>query len=166
MSMWTGSIRERPCTLKLCVCVCVCVCVCGACVWWCVCVCVCGVVCVCVCVNPIVSFLKHLTHFSRNLLRILYHWRTLRIILLNVLQSEPGKTSSVQTSEATATLATQCRFLDMMVNDGETCKFFSLKKYFCRMYNNKCGAMRGRGGGELRAYVVCLDRVNRSLNTH
>ena len=63
---------------------------------------------------------------------------------LNVLQSETGKMSSVQTSEATAT---QCRFLDMMVNDGETCNFFSLKKYFCRMYNKKCGAMRGRGGG-------------------
>jgi hypothetical protein len=42
--------------------------------------------------------------------------------------------SSVQTSEVTATLATQCRFLDIMVIDGEICNFFS----FCRNIFVKC----------------------------
>jgi hypothetical protein len=87
-------------------------------------------VCVCVCLNPIVSLLETFVHFSRNLLRILYYWRTLRTVHLNVLQSGTGKMSSVQTSEATATLATQCRFLDVMVNGREGRNFF-FKKYFC-----------------------------------
>ena len=97
--------------------------------------------------NPIVSLVETSGYFSRTMLQILYYWRTLKTIHLNVLQSGTGIMSSVQTSEATGTLATQCRFLDMMVYDGEICIFFFfLKKYFCRVYNNKCGAMRGRGG--------------------
>ena len=80
------------------------------------------------CVNPIVTLLETYGHFSRNLLLILRYGRTLRTTHLNVLQSGTGKMSSVQTTEATATLATQCRFLDMMVNDGEICNFFFLFK--------------------------------------